>query len=346
MTPRGHLLSQYTRVRITDMLNIDIGLFDYDRHNAVYYFIMNADEQIYMRYGGRDGTRPDTYLNVDSFELALEMGLEQHLLYTTGKLPKTPRPAARFPRDIPLVKERIIKWGRCVECHLIDDYELQEMDRAGTIDRVRDMYRFPDIRRIGIHLNIPKGLEIKEATGPAKLSGMLSGDRIVKIFDVPVFTFADLQHEYHKVDRTATSLSLSVERDDKVETLTIPLPQEWWWTDLYHRFLSIEPLVYFSNRQLSADEKRLLGLDLKGFASEVTEVDTAAEMLAVHKLQRGDIIFEVDGETRDPITRNCRLHIKLTKRAGAVLDLKVLRDGKVMEMEIRSERQAYRKESK
>ncbi len=51
-------MSQYVRVRITDMTNIDIGLFDFDGYNALYYFIMNADEQIYMRYGGRDGTAP------------------------------------------------------------------------------------------------------------------------------------------------------------------------------------------------------------------------------------------------------------------------------------------------
>ena len=41
------------------MDNVDIGLFEYDRNNTLYFFLMNADEQIYMRYGGRDGRSPD-----------------------------------------------------------------------------------------------------------------------------------------------------------------------------------------------------------------------------------------------------------------------------------------------
>ena len=59
------------------MTNIDIGLFDYDRHNALYYFIMNADEHLYMRYGGRDARSADSYLDLDSLEIALKMGLER-----------------------------------------------------------------------------------------------------------------------------------------------------------------------------------------------------------------------------------------------------------------------------
>jgi len=46
---RGKLMTQYVCVRIPRMDNVDIGLFDYDRYNTLYFFILNADEQIYMR---------------------------------------------------------------------------------------------------------------------------------------------------------------------------------------------------------------------------------------------------------------------------------------------------------
>ena len=52
------------------MDDMDVALFDRDWYNTLYFFILNADEQIYMRYGGRDATSPDTYLNIDSLELA------------------------------------------------------------------------------------------------------------------------------------------------------------------------------------------------------------------------------------------------------------------------------------
>ena len=63
------------------MDNVDIGLFDYDRNNTLYFFMLNADEQIYMRYGGRDSQSPDTYLHLSSLELAAKQGLELHRQY-------------------------------------------------------------------------------------------------------------------------------------------------------------------------------------------------------------------------------------------------------------------------
>ena len=69
-SPLGKQLTQYVCLRITRMDKVDIGLFDYDRNNTLYFFMLNADEQIYMRYGGRDSQSPDTYLNLSSLELA------------------------------------------------------------------------------------------------------------------------------------------------------------------------------------------------------------------------------------------------------------------------------------
>ena len=71
--------------RITRMDDIDIGLFDRDWNNTLYYFILNADEQIYMRYGGREARALDTYLNLNSLEVALEKGLELHRPVPAGQ---------------------------------------------------------------------------------------------------------------------------------------------------------------------------------------------------------------------------------------------------------------------
>ena len=85
------------------MDEVDIGLFDRDWNNAVYFFLMNADEQIYMRYGGRDSISADSYNNLNSFEAALEKGLDLHRQYARGELPRTARPKPRFPREMPLL---------------------------------------------------------------------------------------------------------------------------------------------------------------------------------------------------------------------------------------------------
>ena len=79
------------------MQGIDVGHWKYDRHNALYYFILNADEEIYMRYGGRDADSATTYLNLRSLERALQQGLEMHV--DTERQTVT-RPAPLFAKDI------------------------------------------------------------------------------------------------------------------------------------------------------------------------------------------------------------------------------------------------------
>src|SRR5215217_2205847 len=123
-SPRGKLLSQYVCVRITRMDDVDIALFERDWNNTIYYFMMNADEQIYSRYGGRDARGPESYLDLDSIELALAKGLELHKQYQNGELKKTQRPKPVFPREIPPLVERTFARNQCVECHLIGDFEL------------------------------------------------------------------------------------------------------------------------------------------------------------------------------------------------------------------------------
>src|SRR5215471_5073269 len=163
------------------MDNVDVGLFERDWNNAIYFFLMNADDQIYVRYGGRDSQSADTYLNLNSLELALKKGLDLHQQYQKGELKKTGRPKPFFPSEIPLLVERTFKQHQCVECHLIGDYQNVQREQDGTLDKLTDLYRSPDIKTIGIYLDVPKGLVVKEAQGAALAAGMKPGDRITAV---------------------------------------------------------------------------------------------------------------------------------------------------------------------
>lgn len=338
------MLSQYVRVRITSMNTVDIGLFDYDRHNALYYFAINADEQIYLRYGGRDAAAPDTYLNLESFEGALEAGLRQHALYRQHKLPRKSRPEPLYPKDIPLIDEEVLSMGRCVECHLIADYQSLEREFNGTLNKLRDMFVYPDIKTIGIHLDIPQGLVVARAAGAVGAAGMQPGDLIVALNKVPVLTFGDLQHEYNKVPRDAAQVDLSVERDGRIEKLSVELPREWWYTDLYHRYWTVDPQAYFSLRPLSAALKKELGLAENGLAGEVVHVETGAQVYNLHQLEPGDIIYSINGVEVDDFTQNAEIYIKLNVQAGDAFMVKLLRDGKKMDMRVRTHREHFRKQ--
>jgi hypothetical protein len=325
------------------MDRIDIGLFDFDRHNAIYYFILNSDEQIYMRYGGRDSKSATSYLNLQSLELALEQGLVLHQQYLDGELPKPPRAKPLFPRDIPLLVKNTFKRNSCVECHLIADYQALQLEQDGKLDKLSQMYRSPEIGRLGISLDVPKGLVVKESKQAAEESGIRAGDRIAAINGTTVWTFGDWQYHYAKVPRDAASIVISIERNGEVMDLTVLLPDRWWYTDLDYRNWSIDPLVYFKSRPLSEDEKRSLHLKPAGFASRVTFIHPAVKLLKRHELRVGDIVYAVDDVEHDELADTCVLHIKLRKTAGDTVMLKVIRDGKTLRMSLKTERQSFRK---
>lgn len=321
------------------MGSIDIGLFDYDRHNALYYFVLNADEQIYLRYGGRDAESATTYLNLRSLELALSQGLEMH---ASGNIPKTERPEPLFASQIPKLNERTLKNGACVECHLIADYQNIHRELDGELDRLRDMYRSPDIKTIGIHLDVPAGLRVKSTTGAAQEAGMLAGDLLTHLNGTRIRTFGDLQYYYDLVPREDKHVSIDVRRDDKEIHLKVSLPARWWLTDLTYRHWSVEPMVYFTTEPLSELQKSELGLPLDGFAGRVTDRDRF-QINAQPPLKAQDVICAVNGIQIDKIANTPELYIKLRCRAGDSVRLEILRGDTRLESTLGTVRQNFRK---
>jgi serine protease Do len=342
-SPLGKQLSKYVCVRITRMDDVDIGLFDRDWNNTLYYFMLNADEQIYMRYGGRDSESPETYLHLNSLEIALRQGLELHRRYLKGELKKTERPKPLLPRQIPLLVERTYARNQCVECHLIGDFQNLQREQDGVLDRLAQLYRSPGVKALGIDLDVPQGLVVKEVRGAVQAAGMKPGDRIAALNGTPVWTFGDFQCAYDKVDRKAQKIEIAVDRAGAPVNLTVALPPRWWWTDTRFRQSSVEPRTYFEDRPLAVEEKMKYGLKPDGFASQVTYVSDFAKVMKSHDLRAGDIIFGVDGVERDEFANTADLHIKLRKPTEGSVTLEVIRDGKRIQIPLRTFRLSFRK---
>ena len=102
-SPLGKVLSQYVCVRVTRMDNVDVRLFDRDWNNAIYFFVLNGDEQIYMRYGGREPQNPDTYNSLESLQGT------RNVIRSVAVAPRLPSK----PRiDILPILTRIPRWTR------------------------------------------------------------------------------------------------------------------------------------------------------------------------------------------------------------------------------------------
>jgi hypothetical protein len=336
-------MQQYVCVRIPRMDDVNIALFEYDRYNTLYFFVMNADEQIYMRYGGRDAESPDTYLNLESIELALTKGLDLHEQYKRGELKPKPLPTPRYPREIPLLVERTFARNNCVECHLIGDFQNQHRELDGTLDKPTHMFRSPDIKMLGIFLDVPKGLIVKEAKGAVEKAGLKAGDRVAALNGTTVWTFGDLQYAYDMVPRKSARIELTVDRGGQMLKLPVDLPPVWWWSDVRYKQLSIDPRVYFESREMTGAEKKQRNLDPEGFASMVTYVSSLAATLKSHELKVGDVVVGVDGAQRDEYARTADGFIRLRKKAGDPVKLDVLREGKRFEMPLTTYKMSFRK---
>lgn len=337
-------MSQYVCARITSMEGVNLNHFRFDRHNALFFFLMNPNGHLYMRYGGRDSESADSYLNLRSLEKALEKGLQLHNSYRPNReelARLTSNPL--YPKDIPMLNARTVGRGRCVECHLIADYQAQQLKIEGKLDRRKTMYQSPDIKNLGIHLDVPKGLVIKSVKGPAKEAGLLPGDTFRKIEGKTVWTFADFQFHYDELDRDREYLDLTVRRSEKDLDFRLKLPKRWWAGNMSFRHWTIEPIVYFSSDPLSKEEKSKRNLPKTSFASKVNHVDMLAELSNFHQLKKGDIIIAVDGKKEDVIANTAELYLKLYKDSGTESKLTVIRGEKKIEMSLFMGRRQFRK---
>ena len=324
------------------MDQVDIGLFEHDRHNPLYYYLLNSNEQIYLRYGGRDSESLESYLNLNSLEVALAKGLELHS--RRDALAQVARPAPDFAKNYSLLVERTIGRGQCVECHLIGDYQNLHRERDKTLDKMTHLYRSPDIKTVGIHLDVPKGLVVAKADGAVAAAGMLQGDRITAVAGTPVYTFADLQHRYDKTDRhTAKQVVFTVERGGQSRDITAQLPPRWWWYDVTYRQSSVDPRLYFGCQPLSAEEKAQRHLNPSGLACKVTRVDNFAVTVKSHSLQLGDIVYAVNGVDHDEFAHTAELYMKLYMTPGDTAKLDVIRGETRMQSTLLSYRLSFRK---
>ncbi len=225
---------------------------------------------------------------------------------------------------------------------MIGDFQNIQREQAGTLDKLTHLYRSPDIKTIGIQLDVPKGLVVKEAQGAVQAAGMKPGDRITKWNGAPVWTFGDVQYRYDKVDRQAKQIQIAVDRGGTSIDLTVALPDRWWWTDLRFRQSSVDPRLDFEDRPLTDAEKQKLGLK-PGFASQVKYVAEFAKIRKTHELRAGDIIVSVDGVEHDEMANTAELFIKLRRKAGASVMLDVIRDGQHIQMPLKTYVLSFRK---
>lgn len=330
MRPKGKLLelqNQFVRLRIVNMATVDVGLFDFDFDVTFALFVLNHEKNIYLRYGGRTDESPDAFLSEKSLIKTLQQGLSLHGDYKKGS--KFPPPPKSVPVNSYPHLDKLIKKGECIHCHQIAEAQARQRMALPDFDKKQDVWVYPNPATLGLLLDPDQGTQLKGASGAAAQAGLKDGDTITAIDQKAVQTYGDLQHALHHIPKNTSSLSLSVQREDKTESVDLSLPDHWRVTDINRRSVGhrLTPFPGFWAKTLKPEERKGHGFAADGFASEVTKfwVNTNGKKAGMKK---GDIAYAINGVEKSPLARNIAIYIRLHFEPGDEIRVSYLRNGK------------------
>lgn len=323
-SPLAKLQGEYVRLRITNMAEVDIGVFEMDFNTTFGLFVLNHEKQVYLRYGARNDASAESFLSIPSVNLALKRGLGLHQKWKSGKFVAAPAGRSRMSQSFPNVRQ-VVQKNQCVHCHQVAEGQAVELFSRTDFSKKTSSWIFPDPAKLGLNLQVDDPTIVSKATGAGSKAGIADGEQILKVDGTVVSTYADIQYVLHHLPNDREKLDLTT----KQGTRTIILPPYWRVTDLNRRSLGhkMEPFPGFWGMPLTSEEKKELGLPENSFATRATKfwTNTTGKQAG---MREGDIVTEVDGVSSSPLAVNAQIYIRLHYEAGDRVTVTYLRNGK------------------
>jgi hypothetical protein len=236
------LLDRFVCVRMIATNGLDLSLFQFDTDQSFAVFLLNADRQIYGRFGTRSH-RTEWYSDVSLKGLAraLEGALDLHGAYPgnrdqlaarRGPAPEFTRPE-QFPEFDNRYSARLATTGpvvpSCIHCHQIGDAQRDRVrSRQGLLDPMT-LFPYPHPKSLGLILDPDERARVKavEPGSLAEQAGFQAGDQIERLGGQPLLSIADVQWVLHGVPPGGGALLAEVRRGDTTQPLTWRLPAGW-----------------------------------------------------------------------------------------------------------------------
>jgi serine protease Do len=314
------------------MRGVDLTLFDFDYDLTWAGFFLSPDEKVYDRYGGRDGDSADDRLSLAGLRYAADRALAAHRHAAADQSVRAAGPRETVDR-YPAVKR--LKETACIHCHQVYDFRREVAETAGKW-RLDDVWVYPLPENVGLTLEVDLGDRLRSvaADSPAGRAGLHAGDTLTEVNGVPVASQADVQYGLHRAPPSG-QVTVGWRRDGREMSGRIVLPEGWRKTDISWRAStrSLGPSPCVQGEDLTAEEKRALGLSEKGLAfRQENFVHPAARRAGV---RQNDIVIGIDGNSPEMTARQFTAHVRLNYRAGDVVSLKILRDGHRQEVPLK-----------
>lgn len=299
----------------------DLRRFEFDHDLTWYCFFLNADETVYGRYGGRDASDAEARISTKGLRYAMDRALEAHRSPPARQsLPGTPVRA----EDYAAAKRH----HGCIHCHNVNEFRRADAKAAGTWDR-DSVWVYPLPENVGLTLDVDAGDRVKAvATGSAaERAGLKAGDRLAKLNGYPVASFGDATYALHKAPAKGP-IPVAWVRDGKEQSAALEVADGWRKTNLTWRpsMLDILPSVPFSGDDLTADEKKGLGLDEK--RAVFRQDDEVHSTLKAAGLRGGDVVIGFDGKAVEGTIGNLLGFVRRNYLVGDEVTVDVVRDGK------------------
>jgi serine protease Do len=318
---------KFVRVRLVRIAGADLRLFEFDHDVTWFAFFLNADEQIYGRYGGRDATDAQARISLKGLRYALEQALAAH------KNPAKPVPRTEKPlraEDFAAAKRH----SGCIHCHNVNEFRRADLKSQGLWTR-EDSWVYPMPENIGLCLDVDAGNQVKTVVAgtPSDKAGIKVGDLIEKINGIPVASFADASYGLHKAPSKG-QIPILWRHDGKQMSAVLDVAEGWRKTNLGWRpsLLDILPLMPLSGDDLKPEEKKQLGLPVQQLAFRQDKFVHSS--LKAIGLQKDDIVVGVDGKQMDGTLESFLAYIRSNYLVGDRATLNVLRAGKKVELAI------------
>ncbi len=314
---------KFVRVRLTRIDDADLNLFEFDYDLTFMVFFLNADGQVYARYGGRDAESADGRQSLDGLHYTMKSVLAMHANAAKECAPKS-QESPRYVRDVPGGR----RGGGCMHCHQVREVLNSRLRTAGQW--TRDLvWRYPLPENLGFALELDRGNVVKQVkdSSPASAVGLRPGDIVRRLHGVPVHSFADAQYALDRAPKEG-AIEIAWQRGDEVRRDQLALAADWRKTDISWR-ASMRRLVAaprLSGNDLSPDEKKALGLAPRQFAfRQKTYVHDQAKEAGV---LAGDIVLGIDDKPFEMGIVAFHRYIQGHYLIGDSVTVNLLRDGK------------------
>jgi S1-C subfamily serine protease len=247
-----------------------------------------------------------------------------------GVAPKAGQ-APRFVRDVPAARIG----GGCIHCHQVREILDEDARRRGDWTRDR-AFRWPLPENLGFSLEVDRGNVVRkvEEKSPAARAGLMAGDVVQRIGNVPVHSFADAQFALDRAP-VAGDIDIAWQRGGTGSTSKLSLPEGWRKTDITWRtsMRRLVPAARLLGVDLKPEEKRSLGLGEKQLAfRQQASVSRQAQAAGV---QAGDIIIGVDDRYLEMDELDFSVYIRTHYLIGDTVTVNLLRDGKRLNLPMR-----------